>query len=783
MLWLLVLCRLVDLSRGFVVPQSHVVNKNYGRSSVVFPLGEAKRCFFPPIKKHHRDVVSMQMAVKATSRSPIKTFAKRVWTWVRKSPLRTFGLVLASVLALVLSPGVAMANAGHGLMVAGPQRDALVLLTCAALVAPTLKNRGVSPILGFLAAGALLGPDALGVVSQVQTEKALAQLGVAIFLFEMGLGLSLERLSAMRREIFGLGAAQYFLSSIALAAGAGLWMFKGMFQGLAERVVVGSALALSSSAFALQLLRDRDELATNHGRSALGILLLQDLAVVPLLVAIPILGASTATGIGTMKAAEAVWTWLGLAALKAALALGLAEVVGKRLLDNLFYFAAKSQSQEAFLSVVLLTIIGMSALTESLGLSGALGAFLAGVALSETRYRYQVEADVAPFRGMLLGLFFVTVGFSIDPRFIVTHPMSILTLASSFLAAKIAVLFTIARFLRGLPSSAALRLSLLLAPGGEFSFVALGSASTFGVLPAATCDLLRTTTALTMAFTPALNAVGAATAPSLDKLEFRFVNWFRGATSFIRNPLATTLTQTQRDDRVATVKKSENPIVVCGYGRVGRVVCELLDAKFVDYVVFDLNPTKATSARNKGKPVFFGDLGRPEVLDYFRIGDAKLVVVAVSDQKATNRIVVALRRKYPNLDVIARAADKDHQRRLTNVLGVVALVPAIPENSRLLSLPFAGAVLNSLGYDDVDLLVEEARRSALGLYSGQQSATLIDEEQQALLEQLCLVDDTTNATITIAPEPLPQETPPGSPPSPENTHNEGKDQQQVAASS
>ena len=655
----------------------------------------------------------------------------------RKHRRRVFGLITCAF--LVFGPIAVFASGGSGLMVAGPQRDALVLLACAALVTPILKNWGASPILGFLAVGAVLGPDALGVVSQIQTEKALAKLGVAIFLFEMGLGLSLERLSAMRREIFGLGVAQYAVSTVVLAAGGGLCVFKDMFQSLAERVVVGGALALSSSVFALQLLRDRDELATNHGRSALGILLLQDLAVVPLLVAIPILGATAATSAttamiaasappaGVGHAAAAVWTWL---VLKTAVAFGLTQVLGKQILDKLFYFAAKSQSQEAFLSVVLLTVFGMSALTESLGLSGALGAFLAGAALSQTRYRYQVEADVAPFRGMLLGLFFVTVGFSIDPRLIAAQPNAILGLAASFIGAKILVLFVIARFFRGLPSSAALRLSFLLAPGGEFAFVALGSASSFNVLPVATCELLQTTTALTMAATPALNAIGAATAQLIDQAEIRFINWIGSGSGIV--------TRRQRDDRIATVRKEANPVVVCGYGRVGRVVCELLDAKFVDYVVFDLDPKKATSARRQGKPVFFGDLGRPEILDYFRIGDAKLVVVAVSDQKATNRIVVALRRKYPNLDIIARAVDKDHRRRLYNVLGVTALVPAIPENSRLLSLPFAGTVLKSLDYDDVDLLIEETRRSALGLYSGQQSATLIDEEQQALNEQLCL---------------------------------------------
>ncbi|KAH8073891.1 solute:proton antiporter [Aureococcus anophagefferens] len=247
----------------------------------------------------------------------------------------------------------------------------------------------------------------------------------------------------------------------------------------------------------------------------------------------------------------------------------------------------------------------------------------ASLALSETRYRYQVEADVAPFRGMLLGLFFVT------------EPVN---------------------------------------------------------------------------------------------------NW---AAKLARR------TRRERDDEAAVLasKQGDDLVVVCGYGRVGRVVCELLDAKLQRYVVFDLDPQKATDARARGLPVFFGDLGRQEVLEYFKVGAAKIVVVATQDRRATNRVVVALRRLYPDLEIIARAENRDHQRRLSKMLGVVAMVPALPEDSRFLTLPFGGAVLRALNYDqsDVDMLIEESRRSALGIMSGS-TDTLVAEEQSSMLEQLGMND-------------------------------------------
>ena len=353
--------------------------------------------------------------------------------------------------------------AGASLCRAGARRDGLMMLSSFALAIPALKGMGVSPVLGFMATGVALGPHGLAVVSDLRMTEALAELGVCFFLFEMGLELSMERLRALKKEILGLGVAQYAATTALLAAAARAVLGPAAPAGAA--LVVGASLALSSSAFALQLLRDTNDLATAHGRAALGVLLLQDLAVVPLLASIPMLAGGQ----------SAVLSAVGAALLKGIVALGFVELVGKRVIDTLFYFAAKSKSQEAFLAVVLLTVLSMSSLAEAFALSAPLGAFLAGVGLSETRYRYQVEADVAPFRGVLLGLFFATVGFSIDPRAIAANPARISGAVLGLVGGKAAVLGGLGALFR-LPASSAVRTGLLLAPGGEFAFVAFAPA-------------------------------------------------------------------------------------------------------------------------------------------------------------------------------------------------------------------------------------------------------------------------------------------------------------------
>lgn len=581
---------------------------------------------------------------------------------------------------------------------AGPKSDTLFLLMATALITPLCKMAGTSPILGFLASGMLLGPNGAGVISGIHTTETLAELGIVFFLFEMGIELSVERLKSMKKDVFGLGLSQYLISACALGLVAKV---VGGLSGPAA-VVVGGALSLSSSAFVLQLIKDKKELATRFGKASFGVLLLQDLAVVPLLVATPILAGS-----GSLAAA------LGSAVVKAGMALSGIALAGRFALNPLFKIVAAAGSQEAFLGVILLTALGMSFLTEGLGLSNTLGAFLAGVLLSETKYRYQIEADIAPFRGILLGLFFVTVGFEIDVGLIGRNLPTVSAIVGGILAIKAGILALLSKGF-GLSNSNALRTGLVLSQGGEFAFVAFGLARSVNILDPATTKMLLTCVSLTMALTPALDDLGTKLAKKMEE----------GAG---------VLHYTAEDKDASDITEQDSGfVVVVGYGVVGKVVCDLLDRKLIKYVGMEKDPRKAIQARNKGLPVFFGDVGRAEVAEAFKIGKARAVVVTIADQAEATRAVIALRRMYPDKPIFARAKDADHAKRLQTTLDVAAMVPILPEDNVLLTLPFGGAVLRSLGApaEEVNYILAEKRRQVL---SGKE---LEKYEEEAVMAQL-----------------------------------------------
>lgn len=566
----------------------------------------------------------------------------------------------------------------------GPKADTLFLLCATALITPLCKMAGTSPILGFLASGMLLGPNGFGVISGIHTTETLAELGIVFFLFEMGIELSVERLKSMKRDVFGLGLSQYAITAAVLGIVA------KVVGGLSApaAVVVGGALSLSSSAFVLQLIKDKKDLSTRYGKASFGVLLLQDLAVVPLLVATPILA-----GNGSLASA------LGGAVVKAFMALSGIALAGRFALNPLFKTVAAANSQEAFLGVILFTALGMSFLTEGLGLSNTLGAFLAGVLLSETKYRYQVEADIAPFRGILLGLFFVTVGFEIDVRLIANNLPTVSAIVAGILGLKAGILTLLSRAF-GLSASNAIRTGLILSQGGEFAFVAFGLAKSVGILDAATTKMLLTSVSLTMALTPFLDNMGGKIAKKME--EGADFTHYMG-----------------QDEEALEITSSNNKddsfVVVVGYGIVGKVVCDLLDTKFIKYVGMENDPKKAIEARNRGLPVFFGDVGRPEVMEAFNIQKARAVIVTISDKAEATRAVIALRRMYPDKPIFARAKDADHAKRLQTTLDVAAMVPILPEDNLLLTLPFGGAVLRSLGApaEEVTYILAEKRRELL----------------------------------------------------------------------
>uniref|UniRef100_A0A7S2WPP6 RCK N-terminal domain-containing protein n=1 Tax=Eucampia antarctica TaxID=49252 RepID=A0A7S2WPP6_9STRA len=584
----------------------------------------------------------------------------------------------------------------------GPKSDTLIILLATALITPLCQRIKTSPILGFLASGMLLGPNGMGLISGIHTTETLAELGIVFFLFEMGIELSLDRLKSMRRDVFGLGMSQFLGSAIAIAA-------VGSLFGIPANalVVLGGGLALSSSAFVLQLLKDKNALATRFGKASFGVLLFQDLAVVPLLVVTPILAGG---GSGLAKA-------IGSAVVKAAMAFTSIFFAGHVVLNPLFKVVAGAKSQEAFLGVILLTVLSMSFMTEGLGLSNTLGAFLAGVLLSETKYRYQIEADIAPFRGILLGLFFITVGFEIDLNLIARN----FPLVSSIVVGTLALKTTITTLLSlafGLSLSTALQTGLLLSQGGEFAFVAFGLARNLGIFDPAMTKLLLTSVALTMAFTPLLADAGGKIAKKLEeKSDF---------THYLG-----------QDRDASEIAESEDFVVVVGYGTVGKSVCDLLDLKFIKYVGLEVNPNKAIQARNKGLPVFYGDIGRAEVAEAFNVGSAKAVIVCIADKAEANRAAISLRRVYPELKIFARAADADHAERLQRTLNIIAMVPVVPEDNVLLTLPFGGAVLRSLGAEpeEVNAILEIKRKEILD------GKGLAEDEHQLILAQLGIISE------------------------------------------
>jgi len=554
-----------------------------------------------------------------------------------------------------------------------PVKDALILLLATVFVVPLMRKFNTSPILGFLAAGLLLGPNGFGLVHRIGASKTLAEFGVVFFLFEMGLELSLSRLKSLGLDVFGLGSLQWLITGLILALLSVL-----NCSGTEAAIVIGFGLALSSSAFVLQLLSERGEVGTRFGRASFGILLFQDLAVVPLLVVVPLL----ATGGGDFTSLlKALWTAAG----KAAIALGIIFLGGKTCLEPVFRFGASAKSPEAFVATILVTVLTMSTLTESLGLSDTLGAFLAGVLLAETKYRHQIEADIAPFRGLLLGLFFITVGFGIDISLITGNFLIVIFFLITLLTIKTSII-TVLGLSFGLNFASSQRSGLILAQGGEFAFVTFGLAQKNNVIPPQLTQLLFLLVALSMTLTPFLASTGSKIAASIESS--------RG------------LIGARKED----VADAKDYVVVAGFGRVGQSVCDLLDARLIRYMAFDSNPARVIEARNRGLPVFYGDACRPEVLKAAGIKHPKAVVVTLDDKDGASKAVNAIRREYPNIQIFVRAKDAKHQKML-QLGGATAIVPELLESSLLLG----GAVLLSYGtpIEEVNSLIEESRKKTL----------------------------------------------------------------------
>ncbi|AML60123.1 Glutathione-regulated potassium-efflux system protein KefC [Serratia rubidaea] len=509
----------------------------------------------------------------------------------------------------------------HSMMIEG-----LIYLGSAGLLVPIAVRLGLGSVLGYLIAGCIIGPWGLKLVSDAESILTFAEIGVVLMLFVIGLELDPKRLWTLRASVFGGGGMQMAGCGLVLSAFC-------YFLGLSWQValLIGLTLALSSTAIAMQAMNERNLTSSPTGRSAFAVLLFQDIAAIPLVAMIPLLansGASTSLGAFAISAAKVV------------AALTLVVLLGRYVTRPLLRFVARSGMREVFSAVALFLVFGFGILLEMAGLSMAMGAFLAGVLLASSEYRHALESDIEPFKGLLLGLFFIGVGMSIDFGTLYSHPLLIATLLLGFMLLKAAMLWLLAPLL-GVPKRQRGLFAILLGQGSEFAFVVFGAAQTAGVLPLAWTKSLTLAVALSMAVTPLLLVL----ASWLEK----------------RAP---------QDDRPADVIDEENAsVIVAGFGRFGQIAGRMLLANGVRTVVLDHDPDHIETLRKFGTKVFYGDATRADLLEAAGAEKAQVLINAIDDVEANLQLTELARRHFPHLKVVARARDVDHWYQLRR-LGV-----------------------------------------------------------------------------------------------------------------
>ncbi|HYA47770.1 MAG TPA: monovalent cation:proton antiporter-2 (CPA2) family protein [Burkholderiales bacterium] len=525
----------------------------------------------------------------------------------------------------------------------------LILLASTVCVVVLFRSLHFPPLLGYLLVGVAVGPFALAWIPDTDQGRHLAEFGVVFLMFSIGLEFSLARLFELRRAVFGLGLAQVLLTG-AIAFAAALAVGASWQVGLA----VGGALAMSSTAIVLRLLAERMQLETAHGRDIVGVLLFQDLAVVPLLIVIP----AIAEGSGGLALR------LGIALFKALAVLAVLLFLGQRLMRGWFHFVARRRSHELFILNVLLITLGLAWLTERAGLSLALGAFLAGMLIAETEYRHQVEEDIRPFRDVLLGLFFVTIGMKLNLVTVASSLPLVLALTALFMLLKFGLIAALSRAF-GAASGAALRTGLALAQAGEFGLVLVVQAQSVALLESAPAHLIVAAMLLSMLAAPFVIQAS-------DKLVLRW-----SSTEWMQRSLAL--------HRVAAQSlATERHVILCGYGRTGQRLAHLLEPEHIDYVALDTDPERVRGAAAAGEKVVFGDASRRETLLAAGIGRASALIITFAGTEAALRILHHARGLNPSLPVIVRTLDDANMDRLI-AAGAAEVVPDTLESSLMLA--------------------------------------------------------------------------------------------------
>ena len=595
-------------------------------------------------------------------------------------------------------------------------QSVLVLLATAVLVVVVFRSIRLPPLLGYLIVGVAIGPHALAWIPDTAEARELAEIGVVFLMFSIGLEFSLPKLVTMRRLVFGLGAAQV-LATMLTVWGCAVALGVDWRAGL----ILGGVLAMSSTAILARLLAERLELNSPHGRQIMGVLLAQDLAVVPLLILVPAL----APGAGDLAAN------LGLALAKAAVVLTLLLFLGQRLMRGWFHLVARQKSSELFMLNVLLITLGLAYVTEVAGLSLALGAFIAGALISETEYRYQVEVDIKPFRDVLLGLFFVTIGMLLDLRVVVEQAPSVFLVLAALLVMKALLIFGLSLAF-GTGSAAALRTGLTLAACGEFGFVLLARADALALVDVQVAQPVLAAMLLSMLAAPFI----------VDKSESIARSWSRSDWMHRAMELHNIAVKSMATDQHA---------VICGYGRSGQNLARLLEKESIPFIALDVDPQRIREAAAAGESVVFGDAARREVLVAAGLLRARVLAITYSDTASALRILGLVQELRPGLPVVVRTVDDADIDQL-KAAGAAEVVAEIMEGSLML----ASTALMLLGVPVNRVLhrIRETREQRYSLFRGffrgiTDEADDADEAQQPRLQSVTIAPGAAAIGMTL----------------------------------
>jgi len=505
-----------------------------------------------------------------------------------------------------------------------------IFLLAAIIAVPLSRKLGLGAVLGYLGAGMIIGPWGLKLIDNVEAMLHLSEFGVILLLFIIGLELQPSRLWVLRKQVFGLGSAQVVVTALALG---GIALIMGWTWQAA--LVTGIGLALSSTAFVLQTLAEKKQLTTRHGRESFAILLFQDLAVIPLLAALPFLARSLGADSPSEQGAS-VW----LDAAKAVGIIGAVIFSSRFLIRPLFRLVATHGGREIFTAATLFIVVGVTLLMDIAGLTASLGAFLAGMLLADSEYRHELEADIEPFKGLLMGLFFISVGMSANLGLLAKQPLAIAIMVSGMIGIKFVLLYLIGR-IAGTAAPSARKLGLALAQGGEFAFVLFGSASGAGILAEPVAQMLVVAVTLSMLIAPLLFVLeDKVLAPALDHDEAREFD---------------------------TIAAPQGHVVIAGYGRVGQIVTRVLSLKGIPFVALENDADQVDSVRKFGGKLYFGDATRLELLRAANVGGARLFVLAIDDPEDSVKCAQLMRHNFPNVPIIARARNRNHAHRLADM--------------------------------------------------------------------------------------------------------------------